>query len=233
MQPAYSYCASSDPRVHFGLGSIDRVDRLRVTWPDGRTQRLEDVAADQILRVKPKRHRSDERVRDRERRRWDAADAGPSRPRLRAVTGWGRAGRSSTLDAGRDGGGHRHRSARSSVLRAGPVAQELRRTAGDFTHAGLRDSEVGDLGPLDRSLRAAIEDRVAAVRRNPTSADAYGELGRLYHSHGYYSLARRSYQIAHRLAPRDAWPYYLGVLACRPARASNRFAVRSRWRPTI
>ena len=51
VQPAYSYCASNDPRVHFGLGSIDRVDRLRVTWPDGRTQELEDVAADQFLRV--------------------------------------------------------------------------------------------------------------------------------------------------------------------------------------
>ncbi len=51
VQPAYSYCASNDPRVHFGLGSIDRVERLRVTWPDGRTQVLEDVAADQFLRV--------------------------------------------------------------------------------------------------------------------------------------------------------------------------------------
>jgi hypothetical protein len=51
VQPAYSYCASSDPRVHFGLGSIDRVERIRVIWPEGRTQEIEDVAADQFLRV--------------------------------------------------------------------------------------------------------------------------------------------------------------------------------------
>jgi enediyne biosynthesis protein E4 len=51
VQPAYSYCASNDPRVHFGLGQVDRVERLSVAWPDGRTQELTDVAADQFLRV--------------------------------------------------------------------------------------------------------------------------------------------------------------------------------------
>jgi hypothetical protein len=51
VQPAYSYCASNDPRVHFGLGPIDRIERLHVTWPDGTTQVLEDVPADQFLRV--------------------------------------------------------------------------------------------------------------------------------------------------------------------------------------
>jgi hypothetical protein len=50
-QPAYSYCASNDPRVHFGLGNSATVDRLRITWPDGREQVLEQVAADRILRV--------------------------------------------------------------------------------------------------------------------------------------------------------------------------------------
>jgi hypothetical protein len=51
VQPAYSYCASNDPRVHFGLGPTATVDRLRVVWPDGREQVLEQVAANQILRV--------------------------------------------------------------------------------------------------------------------------------------------------------------------------------------
>ena len=51
VQPAYSYTASNDPRVHFGLGNVDRVDHLRVTWPDGTTQVLDDVAADQFLRL--------------------------------------------------------------------------------------------------------------------------------------------------------------------------------------
>jgi predicted nucleotidyltransferase len=51
VQPAYSYCASNDPRVHFGLGSSATVDRLEITWPDGSKQVLEQVAADRILRV--------------------------------------------------------------------------------------------------------------------------------------------------------------------------------------
>jgi enediyne biosynthesis protein E4 len=37
--------SSSDPRAHFGLGSSDRVERLRVRWPSGRTQEIEDIAA--------------------------------------------------------------------------------------------------------------------------------------------------------------------------------------------
>jgi hypothetical protein len=51
VQSAYSYTASNDPRVHFGLGNVDRVDHLRVTWPDGTTLVLDDVAADQFLRL--------------------------------------------------------------------------------------------------------------------------------------------------------------------------------------
>ncbi|GIS63669.1 MAG: hypothetical protein CM1200mP2_58940 [Planctomycetaceae bacterium] len=34
-QPASSYLSSSDPRVHFGLGDVDRVTSIEVDWPDG------------------------------------------------------------------------------------------------------------------------------------------------------------------------------------------------------
>ncbi len=34
VQRAYSYCASNDPRIHFGLGSATRIDRVTVRWPD-------------------------------------------------------------------------------------------------------------------------------------------------------------------------------------------------------
>jgi len=33
--PGASYISSSDPRVHFGLGSIQRIDSIEVRWPDG------------------------------------------------------------------------------------------------------------------------------------------------------------------------------------------------------
>jgi tetratricopeptide (TPR) repeat protein len=108
------------------------------------------------------------------------------------------------------------------TLRARPDASSTP-TAGDSALAwpipgwgggGGEIPEIEDLATLDPSLRVAIEEKVAAARRDPTDADASGELGRLYHAHGYYALARRSYQIAQHLAPRTAaWPYYLGVLA--------------------
>ncbi|MCZ6697700.1 MAG: CRTAC1 family protein [Planctomycetota bacterium] len=35
VQPAYSYCAGNDPRIHCGLGAATQVDRVTVRWPDG------------------------------------------------------------------------------------------------------------------------------------------------------------------------------------------------------
>ena len=35
---AYSYCASNDPRVHVGVGSLTRIDSVIVRWQDGSTQ---------------------------------------------------------------------------------------------------------------------------------------------------------------------------------------------------
>jgi hypothetical protein len=35
VNPGQSYLCSGDPRVHFGLGAIDRVEEIRVDWPDG------------------------------------------------------------------------------------------------------------------------------------------------------------------------------------------------------
>ncbi|MCH7873489.1 MAG: CRTAC1 family protein, partial [Planctomycetes bacterium] len=38
VQRAYSYCASNDPRVHFGLGSATTVQEILVRWPGGRDE---------------------------------------------------------------------------------------------------------------------------------------------------------------------------------------------------
>jgi len=43
--------ASSDPRVHFGLGAAQRVEKLEITWPSGIRQTLDNVPANQILTV--------------------------------------------------------------------------------------------------------------------------------------------------------------------------------------
>ena len=49
-QSGSSYLATHDPRLHFGLGQTTRAD-VEIHWPGGQVQKLENVEADQILRV--------------------------------------------------------------------------------------------------------------------------------------------------------------------------------------
>ena len=46
-----SFLSHSDGRVHFGLGANTAAERIEIHWPTGRTQLLEDVAANQFLVV--------------------------------------------------------------------------------------------------------------------------------------------------------------------------------------
>lgn len=43
------FLSSVSSRLHFGLGSRNNVPQLEVIWPDGKTQKLENIAADQLL----------------------------------------------------------------------------------------------------------------------------------------------------------------------------------------
>lgn len=52
------FAAQSDPRLHFGLGAAERVERLEVRWPGGGVQVLEDVPADQHLTIRQEPARS-------------------------------------------------------------------------------------------------------------------------------------------------------------------------------
>ncbi|MCK4820018.1 ASPIC/UnbV domain-containing protein, partial [bacterium] len=43
--------AHNHQRMHFGLGPYLRADRLTVHWPSGIVQTLENVRADQVIRI--------------------------------------------------------------------------------------------------------------------------------------------------------------------------------------
>ncbi|MDE2814656.1 MAG: FG-GAP-like repeat-containing protein [Gemmatimonadota bacterium] len=49
-QSGGSYLASSDPRLHFGLGEATEAT-VEIRWPDGTLQKIEAVATDQILHI--------------------------------------------------------------------------------------------------------------------------------------------------------------------------------------
>ena len=46
-----SYYSVDDLRLHFGLGSASRADRIEIRWPSGTKQELSDVRARQILSI--------------------------------------------------------------------------------------------------------------------------------------------------------------------------------------
>jgi enediyne biosynthesis protein E4 len=51
MTTSVCYASSSDGPVHFGLGSDTRAESVEIHWPSGKVQSLQDVAADQVLKV--------------------------------------------------------------------------------------------------------------------------------------------------------------------------------------
>jgi enediyne biosynthesis protein E4 len=52
MTTSVGYASSSDGPVHFGLGSDSKAKLVEIRWPSGIVQTLEEVATDQILKVK-------------------------------------------------------------------------------------------------------------------------------------------------------------------------------------
>jgi hypothetical protein len=43
--------SQDDGRVHFGLGSAIKIEKLTIRWPSGQEQVLDNVAADRVLTV--------------------------------------------------------------------------------------------------------------------------------------------------------------------------------------
>ena len=50
--PGYSYQCSNDPRAHFGLGDVARVDAIQVRWPDGSHEEFPGREADQAVTLR-------------------------------------------------------------------------------------------------------------------------------------------------------------------------------------
>jgi hypothetical protein len=46
-----SYLSAGDPRLHFGLGATDRIDRVEIRWPSGRVDLLGNVPIDKLYRL--------------------------------------------------------------------------------------------------------------------------------------------------------------------------------------
>jgi hypothetical protein len=46
-----SYLSQNDLRLHFGLGKAARIDEIRIEWPSGAKQRLQNVVADRIVAI--------------------------------------------------------------------------------------------------------------------------------------------------------------------------------------
>lgn len=46
------YLSQNDPRIHFGLGKNEIVEKIEIKWPSGKVQVLENIKANQIVEVK-------------------------------------------------------------------------------------------------------------------------------------------------------------------------------------
>ena len=111
------------------------------------------------------------------------------------------------VERARSGTVERERSGSGSASRSAPTPSAPPET-------GHRVPEIANLDQLDPGMARAVREAVAAVRRDPGDAAAYGHLGRTYHAHDYIELARQCYERAQRLAPQvPDWPYYLGFFA--------------------
>jgi len=49
------YLSQDDGRVHFGLGSAPKIDKLTIHWPSGKEQVLENLQPDRVITVEEPR----------------------------------------------------------------------------------------------------------------------------------------------------------------------------------
>jgi hypothetical protein len=47
-----SYYSYNDPRLHFGLGESNRAEQIEIRWPNGQTEVIKEIVANQIVTIK-------------------------------------------------------------------------------------------------------------------------------------------------------------------------------------
>jgi hypothetical protein len=57
-QPCRGYMSTDDAKAHFGIGTTDEVDSLRIRWADGKTELVKNIKANQTISLQYKNARA-------------------------------------------------------------------------------------------------------------------------------------------------------------------------------
>ena len=52
LYPQSGFLGSDEPVIHFGLGQVDQIDRLTITWPSGAVETLENLGANRTYTIR-------------------------------------------------------------------------------------------------------------------------------------------------------------------------------------
>ena len=204
---SFSYLSQSDPRLFFGLGAYDRADRIDIAWPSGIHQQLKDVEADQILDISEPTEPVADRTspRDSIHKRVLQAEEYSALPEFELERFW-REAPPVLIDAGRfappDG------ADRASVEDIDALTETVASKSRD-PEAHFRLAEA--LYRL-RRYEAAEGYYQRAVALDPSHAEAYTGLGKLYGDQGDRTKALAALQRALALGDEAIAHYYLGNL---------------------
>ena len=194
---------SSSLRQEIGLGNATAIRQIEILWPGSQHRQVwQGVKADQILELRE-------------------GDPDARRARLRSLK----------LQHG-DGSKrpHDHHPVRKIVEGALGPQDGLARTGkrrpksppvSSADRAKLRPILVPDISGMDDTIHEQVQQAESFLksvqRKRDVSkeelSEAYGELGKLYHTYSFSEAAVLCYQNAEYLTPGDfRWPYYLGRL---------------------
>ena len=54
LSPTRGFLSSSEPILHFGLGKIDKIDKVEINWNNGKISILTNIKANQVLTINEK-----------------------------------------------------------------------------------------------------------------------------------------------------------------------------------